>query len=331
MRILVTGVAGFIGAAVAKRLLSEGHRVVGVDNLNTYYDPTLKLDRLNDVGPKLEFRKIDIADGAKLDDLFRESRPQVVVNLAAQAGVRYSLENPAAYAKSNLSGFLNVLECCRKYGIEHLVYASSSSVYGLNSTVPFKESDVTDHPASLYAATKKSNELMAHAYSHLFGIPCTGLRFFTVYGPWGRPDMAPFLFADAILRGRPIKVFNHGEMQRDFTYIDDVVSAVCAIIALPARKFSGEFETNPSVSSAPWRIYNVGNSRPVELGDFIAEIERATGRTALKQLMPMQPGDVMRTFADTSAIELATGSKPSTPLSLGIKETIKWFRNYYRL
>lgn len=331
MKILVTGVAGFIGAAVAKRLLAEGHAVIGVDNLNAYYDPALKMARLKDIGPQLEFHRTDLEDGPGISRLFCDSRPDVVINLAAQAGVRYSLENPAAYAQSNLVGFLNVLEGCRQNGVGHLVFASSSSVYGLNSEVPFREDRPADHPASLYAATKKSNELMAHAYAHLFGLPCTGLRFFTVYGPWGRPDMAPFLFTDAILHGRPIKVFNNGEMERDFTYIDDVAAVVCAAALKPARAASGEFEANPSVSSAPWRIYNVGNSHPVRLVDFIAEIERATGRKAVKELLPMQPGDVVRTFADTSAAERDFGFAPSTPLSRGINETVKWFRSFYKL
>lgn len=331
MKFLVTGAAGFIGAAVCKRLLAQGHDVTGIDNLNTYYDPALKLARLADVGSALDFRKADLADNAELERIFDETRPDVVINLAAQAGVRYSLENPSDYARSNLVGFLNILECCRRHKTGHLVYASSSSVYGLNTTVPFREDRPADHPASLYAATKKSNELMAHAYAHLFGLPCTGLRFFTVYGPWGRPDMAPFLFADAILHGRPIKVFNHGDMERDFTYIDDVVSAVCAVAMKPARPAEGSFENDPSKSSAPWRVYNVGNSSPVRLGDFISEIERATGRKAEKEMLPMQPGDVTRTYADTSAIERDFGVAPSTPLHRGIDETIKWFKNYYKI
>ncbi len=332
MKILVTGVAGFIGAAVAKRLLAEGHAVIGVDNLNAYYDPALKMARLKDIGPQLKFHRLNLEDESEISRLFRDERPEVVINLAAQAGVRYSLENPAAYARSNLVGFLNVLEGCRQNGVGHLVFASSSSVYGLNSEVPFREDRPADHPASLYAATKKSNELMAHAYAHLFGFPCTGLRFFTVYGPWGRPDMAPFLFADAILHGRPIKVFNNGDMERDFTYIDDVVAVVCAAALRPACPTSaGGFETNPSVSSAPWRIYNVGNSHPVRLADFIAEIERATGRKAVEELLPMQPGDVVRTFADTSAAERDFGFAPATPLSRGINETVKWFRSFYKL
>lgn len=317
-RVLITGAAGFIGAAVGERLLARGFDVVGLDNLNDYYDPQLKLARIGRVGDAMEFRKADIADEAQLKRLFETSGPfDVVVNLAAQAGVRYSLENPDAYAQSNLVGFLNVLECCRTYGVPHLVYASSSSVYGLNEDVPFRETDRVDRPASLYAATKKSNELMAHAYSHLFGFATTGLRFFTVYGPWGRPDMAPFLFADAILHGRPIKVFNGGKMERDFTYIDDVAEMVARAVEQAPTK--------------PVRIFNVGNQQPVVLGEFISEIERATGREAAKVMLPMQPGDVERTYADSSAAIAEFGFKPSTPLREGIEKTVEWFRNYYRI
>jgi len=316
MHILVTGAAGFIGAAVCKRLLAKGCTVVGIDNLNDYYDPDLKRARLADIGPALDFRLTDIADRESVSALFASERFDAVVNLAAQAGVRYSLRNPYAYAESNLIGFLNILEACRQSGVRHLVYASSSSVYGLNEQVPFREEHKTDRPASLYAATKKSNELMAHAYSHLYGFATTGLRFFTVYGPWGRPDMAPFLFADAILHGRPIKVFNGGDMQRDFTYIDDVAEIVVrAALIPPAEQF---------------RIFNVGNSAPVNLRDFIAEIERATGRRAVKELLPMQPGDVVRTYADSSAAFSAFGFRPSTPLSDGIDRTIAWFTSYFK-
>lgn len=314
-KILVTGAAGFIGAAVSKRLLTAGHHVIGIDNLNDYYDPQLKLDRLADIGPALDFRKLDIADTAAIERLFADEHFDVVINLAAQAGVRYSLENPHSYAQSNLVGFLNILEGCRHSGVGHLVYASSSSVYGLNEEIPFREEQKVDRPASLYAATKKSNELMAHAYTHLYGFPTTGLRFFTVYGPWGRPDMAPFLFADAILHGRPIKVFNNGRMQRDFTYIDDVAEIVVrAALTEPTE---------------PYRIFNVGNSAPVELDEFIREIERAAGREAVKEMLPMQPGDVTRTYADSSAAFAAFGFRPSTPLSRGIDATIAWFRSYY--
>lgn len=310
MNILVTGAAGFIGAAVSKRLIEMGHNVVGVDNLNDYYDPRLKRERLANIGPELEFFCFDIADRDVMEQLFESRHFDVVINLAAQAGVRYSLENPYAYAQSNLIGFLNILECCRRSGVGHLVYASSSSVYGLNEEVPFREEHKTDRPASLYAATKKSNELMAHAYTHLYGFPTTGLRFFTVYGPWGRPDMAPYLFAEAIIKGEPIKVFNNGDMQRDFTYIDDVVEIVVrAATAEPSR---------------PFRVFNVGNSQPVVLGDFIAEIERAAGRAAIKEYRPMQPGDVIRTFADSSAAFAEFGFRPQTPLSVGIDRTVGW-------
>lgn len=317
-KVLITGAAGFIGAAVGERLLARGFDVVGLDNLNDYYDPQLKLARIGRVGAAMAFHKADIADKVQLKRLFETSGPfDVVVNLAAQAGVRYSLENPDAYAESNLVGFLNVLECCRTFGVPHLVYASSSSVYGLNEDVPFRETDRVDRPASLYAATKKSNELMAHAYSHLFGFATTGLRFFTVYGPWGRPDMAPFLFADAILHGRPIKVFNGGKMERDFTYIDDVAEMVARAVEQAPTK--------------PVRIFNVGNQQPVVLGEFIGEIERATGREAAKVMLPMQPGDVERTYADSSAAIAEFGFKPSTPLREGIEKTVQWFRNYYHI
>lgn len=315
-RVLVTGAAGFIGATVCERLLALGWRVVGVDNLNDYYDPKLKLDRLARIGSDLNFTKLDISDNAALRGLFEsEGGFDVVVNLAAQAGVRYSLINPDAYVQSNLVGFVNILESCRTFGVKHLVYASSSSVYGLNDSIPFRETDCVDRPASLYAATKKSNELMAHAYTHIYGLPTTGLRFFTVYGPWGRPDMAPFLFADAVLHGQPIKVFNNGQMQRDFTYIDD-----CAEIVVRA------VEQTPT---RPYRVFNVGNQQPVMLGDFIAEIERATGRDAQKIMMPMQSGDVERTYADSSQAFAEFGFKPATPLRVGIERTVEWFRKYY--
>lgn len=315
MKILLTGVAGFIGAAVCKRLIRAKHTVVGIDNLNAYYDPALKLARLADIGPLLDFRTVDIADNKAVSELMQTEKFDLVINLAAQAGVRYSLENPHAYIESNIVGFLNIIEGCRLNGVKHLIYASSSSIYGSTSEVPFRENQRTDSPASLYAATKKSNELMAHAYHHLYGLHVTGLRFFTVYGPWGRPDMAPFLFTDAILSGKPIKVFNSGNMQRDFTYIDDVAEAVMRIAEAPGK---GN------------RIYNVGNSSPVNLNDFIGEIERATGCAANKEMLPMQPGDVECTYADTSAIERDYGFKPSTPLRRGIDETINWYKNYYK-
>lgn len=314
MKILLTGAAGFIGAAVWQRLIEAHHVVVGIDNLNAYYDPTLKRDRLANISPSPDFRQMDIADSDAITALMASEKFDIVIHLAAQAGVRYSLENPHAYISSNIVGFLNIIEGCRLNGVKHLIYASSSSVYGQTPEVPFREDSQTDKPASLYAATKKSNELIAHSYHHIYGLNVTGLRFFTVYGPWGRPDMAPFLFADAIITGQPIKVFNGGDMQRDFTYIDDVVEAVIRITNAPGKGY---------------RIYNIGNSSPVNLNDFISEIERATERKAVKEMLPMQPGDVVQTFADTTAIERDFGFKPSTPLHQGITETINWFKNYY--
>lgn len=315
MKILLTGVAGFIGAAVCKRLIEAQHFVVGIDNLNAYYDPMLKQDRLAHIGSTLNFRCIDIADTEAIADLMRSEKFDIVINLAAQAGVRYSLENPYAYINSNIVGFLNIIEGCRQNGVKHLIYASSSSIYGQSAEVPFCENQQTDKPVSLYAATKKSNELIAYSYHHICGLNVTGLRFFTVYGPWGRPDMAPFLFANAILTGNPIKVFNGGNLQRDFTYIDDVVEAVMRITESPGNGY---------------RIYNIGNSSPVNLNEFISEVERATKLTAIKELLPMQPGDVTQTFADTSAFEQDYGFKPSTPLHRGIEETINWFKSYYK-
>ena len=314
MKILLTGVAGFIGAAVCKRLISACHAVVGIDNLNAYYDPALKRDRLSDIGSSLDFREMDIADREAVIRLMQTEKFDLVINFAAQAGVRYSLENPHSYIMSNIVGFHNVIEGCRLTGVKHLIYASSSSVYGLTSEVPFREAQRTDTPANLYAATKKSNELIAHSYHHLYGLNVTGLRFFTVYGPWGRPDMAPFLFTDAILNGRSFKVFNGGDMQRDFTYIDDVAEAVMRISEAPGNGY---------------RIYNVGNSTPVSLGEFIGEIERTTGCSALPEMLPMQAGDMKCTCADTSSIERDYGFKPSTPLSSGIDKTIDWFKTYY--
>ncbi len=339
MKILVTGAAGFIGYHLCKRLLDDGHKVTGIDNLNSYYDPALKHARLANLGyteaegssnPDFTFCRIDIADTQATDALFAANNFDIVVNLAAQAGVRYSIENPRAYIESNINGFLNILEGCRKTGVKHLVYASSSSVYGLNNKVPFSEHDSLAHPVSIYAATKKSGELMAHTYSHLFGLPTTGLRFFTVYGPWGRPDMSPYLFADAILSGEPIKVFNNGDMERDFTYIDDIIEGIVRIMTIiPERDPEWNSENpDPATSSAPYRVYNIGNSAPVRLMDFIAEIERATGRQAKKIMMPMQSGDVVRTWADCSALTEATGFNPRTPLRRGVEETINWFRDY---
>ena len=333
--VLVTGAAGFIGAALSRRLLQRGDRVVGLDNLNNYYDPSLKQARLGQieaVAPSgaWRFERLALEDGESLTALFAEERPKVVVNLAAQAGVRYSLENPAAYIQSNLVGFGHILEGCRHYGTENLVYASSSSVYGGNRNLPFHERQPVNHPVSLYAASKKANELMAHTYSHLYGLPATGLRFFTVYGPWGRPDMAPMLFARAILAGEPIKVFNHGKMQRDFTYIDDIVEGVLRCCDKPATANSAfdPLEPDPATAAAPHRVFNIGNSQPTELLRFIEVMEQALGHDAIKDFQPMQPGDVVATAADTSALEAWIGFKPSTTITLGIEKFAKWFIDY---
>ena len=326
MKILVTGVAGFIGFHVALNLLSRGDTVIGVDNLNDYYDVGLKQARLDEIAKhpnasQFKFIKLDLADINATAQLFQQASPARVVHLAAQAGVRYSLENPNAYVQSNLVAFTNVLEGCRHNKIQHLVYASSSSVYGGNTKLPFSESDTVDHPVSLYAATKKANELMAHTYSHLYGIPSSGLRFFTVYGPWGRPDMSPFLFADAILNNRSIKVFNHGEMMRDFTYIDDIVEGVVRVLDKPATPVIG--------STVPYRIFNIGNSQPEKLMDFIGMLERALGRETKKEFLPMQAGDVKATYADTSALESWVGFKPRTSLADGIVKFANWYKAYY--
>ena len=334
--ILVTGAAGFIGAALTIRLLQRGDRVVGVDNLNDYYDPTLKQARLRHIDAiappgAWQFEALSLEDADPLEAVFAAERPEVVVNLAAQAGVRYSLENPAAYIQSNLVGFGNILEGCRHHGTKNLLYASSSSVYGGNRNLPFNERQPVNHPVSLYAASKKANELMAHTYSHLYGFPATGLRFFTVYGPWGRPDMAPMLFARAILAGEPIKVFNHGKMQRDFTYIDDIVEGVLRCCDKPATA-NPEFDPlqpDPATAAAPHRVFNIGNSRPTELLRFIEVMEQALGREAVKDFQPMQPGDVVATAADTSALENWIGFKPSTTVEVGIQRFAKWFFEYY--
>jgi len=333
MKVLVTGAAGFIGMHVAQRLLADGLQVVGLDDLNDYYDPSLKrarLARLTDT-PGFSFVELDVADRAGMASLFEREGVDVVVHLAAQAGVRYSLKNPHAYADSNLVGFVNVLEGCRHHGVRHLVYASSSSVYGGNVKMPFSEHDPVEHPVSLYAATKKANELMAHTYSHLFGLPTTGLRFFTVYGPWGRPDMAAFLFVDAILAGRPIDVYNHGDMKRDFTYIDDIVEGVVRVLA---RAPQGDptvdpMHPDPARSRAPYRVFNIGNSDPVPLLSFIGAIETALGRSAEKRLLPMQDGDVPATFADTSELAKWVGFAPSTPVEEGVRRFVGWYRGYY--
>lgn len=332
---MVTGAAGFIGSYTVKALAGQGNEVVGLDNINSYYDVQLKYDRLAESGiekeriadraavqssvfPSYRFIKLDLTDREGLTRLFETERFDVVVNLAAQAGVRYSIENPYAYIESNVVGFLNLLECCRHYPVQHLVYASSSSVYGLNEKIPYSETDKADTPVSLYAATKKSNELMAHAYSKLYNIPTTGVRFFTVYGPWGRPDMAPCLFMKAILNGEPIKVFNNGQMRRDFTYIDDIIEGLMKIIA------------HPSEEEIPFYIYNIGNSAPVELMDFISVIEKTAGKTAVKQMMGMQPGDVVCTYADTSRLEEDFGYKPATSIEEGIGKFYDWYVRYFQ-
>jgi UDP-glucuronate 4-epimerase len=333
MRVLVTGAAGFIGFHTARALLARGDKVVGIDNLNAYYDPALKQARLAELDgtPGFSFEAVDIADLAAMRRLFADARPQRVVHLAAQAGVRHSLTHPEAYAAANLTGFLAILEGCRRSGVEHLVYASSSSVYGSNTRLPFAVSDSVDHPVSLYAATKKANELMAHSYSHLYRVPTTGLRFFTVYGPWGRPDMSPYIFTRKILAGEPIEVFNMGNHSRDFTYVDDIVEGVVRTLDRPAAPdpaWSGE-APDPATSNAPWRVYNIGNSKPVGLLDFIATIERACGREAEKILRPMQPGDVAETFADISALQRDVGFRPETPLATGIARFVAWYRDYH--
>ena len=333
--VLVTGAAGFIGAALSKRLLQRGDRVVGLDNLNDYYDPGLKQSRLRQVeaiapGGAWRFERLALEDDQGLMVLFAQERPQVVVNLAAQAGVRYSLENPAAYIQSNLVGFGNLLEGCRYHGTQNLVYASSSSVYGGNRNLPFHERQPVNHPVSLYAASKKANELMAHTYSHLYGLPATGLRFFTVYGPWGRPDMAPMLFARAILAGEPIKVFNHGKMQRDFTYIDDIVEGVlrCCDKSATANPEFDPLQPDPATAAAPHRVFNIGNSQPTELLRFIEVMENCLGFKALKDMQPMQPGDVVSTAADTQALQDWIGFAPSTPLEVGVSRFTDWYLRY---
>ena len=333
MKILVTGVAGFIGMHVAQRLLERGDEVVGVDNLNDYYDVQLKQDRLEQLKPFGEFCfiKLDIAEREPIADLFTQEKFERVINLAAQPGVRYSLKNPHAYISANIVGFTNILEGCRHHQVQHLVYASSSSVYGANSRMPFSVHDNVDHPVSLYAATKKASELMAHTYSHLYQIPTTGLRFFTVYGPWGRPDMSPSLFASAILAGRPIDVFNQGKMQRDFTYIDDIVEGVIRVLDRTATP-DPQFDTSnpdPASSYAPYRVYNIGNHEPVELMAFIKIIEDALGKKAAKNMLPMQAGDVVATYADVEDLKQAVGFEPKTPLRLGIAKFAAWYKNYY--
>lgn len=348
MKILVTGTAGFIGYHLVLKLLEQGHEIIGLDNINDYYDVNLKYARLKELGisqdeiennvlvksskyPKHKFVKMDLADTQSINTLFENEKFDAVCNLAAQAGVRYSIENPHAYINSNVVGFMNILEACRHNDVKNLSYASSSSIYGLNKSQPFNTADHTDHPVSLYAATKKSNEMMAHTYSHLYGIQTTGLRFFTVYGPWGRPDMAPMLFADAILNDRPIKVFNHGNMSRDFTYIDDIVDGIIKVIENPS-KANDDFDAsspNPSISSAPYKIYNIGNNAPVQLLDFIDTLEDTIGIKAKKNFMDMQDGDVVSTYADTSGLIKDFDYKPDTDLADGIAEFVTWYRKFY--
>ena len=328
MKVLVTGAAGFIGHSVCLSLLARGDTVVGVDNLNDYYDVSLKQARLDNIqthanAKNFKFFKLDLAEQTTTAELFETEKPDSVIHLAAQAGVRYSLENPHAYISSNIVAFTNVLEACKVIKPQHLVYASSSSVYGGNAKLPFSETDNVDYPVSMYAATKKANELMAHTYSHLYGLPTTGLRFFTVYGSWGRPDMAPFLFADAILNNKPIKVFNHGDMLRDFTYIDDIVEGVIRVLDKPATPA-------PQANiHAPYRLFNIGNNKPEQLLDFIGYLEYAIGKTAQKELLPMQAGDVKATYADTNALEAWVGFKPNTPLQAGVDKFVTWYRAFY--
>ena len=349
MKILVTGTAGFIGFHLAKKLLERGDEVVGLDNINDYYDVNLKYGRLKELGiekedvkekgfaasmtyPKHKFIKLDLADREGIEKLFKEEKFDAVMHLAAQAGVRYSLENPHAYIDSNIVGFMNILEGCRHSGIKNLSYASSSSVYGLNQSQPFKTTDKTEHQVSLYASTKKSNEMMAHTYSHLYGIQTTGLRFFTVYGPWGRPDMAPMLFTDAVLNDRAIKVFNNGKMSRDFTYIDDIVDGIIKVVDNPAKSNENWDANDPEISSssAPYRIYNIGNNAPLPLMKFIETLENALGKKAEKNFMPMQDGDVVSTYADVSGLIENFGYKPDTKLSDGIGEFVKWYKDFYK-
>lgn len=334
-RILLTGAAGFVGFHVAQRLLARGDQVIGVDNLNDYYDPALKQARLAQIGttPGFQFQPLDLADRAGVETLFARQKFDAVIHLAAQAGVRYSLTNPHAYVHSNLVGFMNVLECCRQQAVSHLAYASSSSVYGANTKIPFSIHHNVDHPISLYAASKKANELMAHTYSHLYRLPTTGLRFFTVYGPWGRPDMAYFKFTKAILEGKPIDVYNHGQMRRDFTYIDDIVEGVIRVadnIPQPNTAWSGE-HPDPGSSTAPYRIYNIGNHSPVELGRFIEVLETVIGRKAEKRYLPMQPGDVHATYADVDDLTRDVGFKPSIGIEEGLSRFVTWYRAFYNV
>ncbi|AUH01507.1 NAD-dependent epimerase [Prodigiosinella confusarubida] len=335
MKFLVTGAAGFIGFYVSQSLCADGHDVIGIDNLNNYYDVSLKEARLQKLQTvsRFRFEKLDIYDGKGLNALFAAEKFDRVIHLAAQAGVRYSLENPMAYADSNLIGHLNILECCRHHDVEHLLYASSSSVYGLNGKTPFSTCDSTDHPVSLYAATKKANELMAHSYSHLYGIPTTGLRFFTVYGPWGRPDMALFKFTKSILAGNPIDIYNHGDMRRDFTYITDIVDGVVSIVnKVPVADSTWTVENgSPATSSAPYRVYNIGYGSPVKLMDFVTALENALGIEAKKHFMPMQAGDVYQTYADTEDLLAMTGYRPKVGVVEGVQAFVDWYRDFYQV
>lgn len=333
MKILITGAAGFIGHQVSTRLLAQGVSVVGIDNLNDYYDVQLKRDRLAQIsaGSAFEFIKLDVADRPAIAELFRNHDFDRVIHLAAQAGVRYSIDNPEAYIDANLVGFGNILEGCRQAEIPHLVYASSSSVYGKNKVYPFSEDHNVDHPVSLYAATKKANELMAHTYANLYGLPVTGLRFFTVYGPWGRPDMAPYKFTKGIFEGRQIDIYNNGDMIRDFTYIDDIVEGVVRVSAkIPTADPAWQTTASPATSFAPYQVFNIGNNQPVKLMDFINAIEKAVGRAAIKNMMPMQPGDVPVTCADVSRLDAAIGFKPATSIEQGVNKFVAWYRDYYR-
>jgi UDP-glucuronate 4-epimerase len=333
MKILVTGVAGFIGFHLSRRLLADGYEVIGVDNLNNYYDDTLKKERLNIIEkmPHFHFFKLNLEETGSLNSIFENHQIEIVINLAAQAGVRYSITHPHSYVESNITGFLNVLEACRNYSVKHLIYASSSSVYGANEKIPFSASDHIDHPVSMYAASKKANELMAHTYSHLFNIPTTGLRFFTVYGPWGRPDMAYYSFTRDIIEGNKIKVFNHGDMSRDFTYIDDIVEGIIRLIhrhPLPDPNWDPQ-KPEPSSSYAPYKIYNIGNNNPVKLTEFIKILERLIGKKANMEFLPMQPGDVKETFADITDIQQEVGFSPATPLETGLSHFVEWYKKYH--
>ncbi|PNZ03227.1 protein CapI [Staphylococcus equorum subsp. linens] len=333
MKILITGTAGFIGSHLAKKLIKQGHKIVGLDNINDYYDVTIKEDRLKSIGTtNFTFYKIDLEDESAMDEIFENEKPQVVINLAAQAGVRYSLENPRAYIDSNIVGFTNILECSRHHKVEHLIYASSSSVYGANTSKPFSTSDNIDHPLSLYAATKKSNELMAHTYSHLYNLPTTGLRFFTVYGPWGRPDMALFKFTKAIVNDEEIDVYNHGNMMRDFTYVDDIVEAISRLVIKPAQpnpEWSGA-NPDPSSSYAPYKIYNIGNNSPVRLMEFVEAIENKLGKKAKKNYMDLQPGDVPETYANVDDLFKNIDFKPETTIQDGVNQFVDWYLDYYK-